>query len=72
MSMIGRYNMGDNTGFPFNYESGSVGNLGDLVIPTDMAANVKQLHEVLYDDTDYEPSSTVRTISETIRANSGM
>lgn len=72
MTKIGKYNMGENTGFPFDNTTGSVGDLGDLVIPVDLSANVKQLHEFLYGDTDYEPSQEVLSISDTIRGNTGV
>lgn len=72
MTKIGKYNMGENTGFPFDKTSGSVGNLGDLVIPVDLSANVKQLHEFLYNDTEYTPSAAVQSLSDTIRSNTGV
>ena len=72
MLKAGKYHMGDNTGFPFDNTTGSVGELGDLVIPVDLSANVKQLHEFLYDDTEYTPSQEVQKISDTIRNNTGV
>ncbi len=72
MTKMGKYNMGENTGFPFDKTSGSVGSLGDLVIPVDLSANVKQLHEFLYNDTEYTPSPTVQSLSGTIRSNTGV
>lgn len=72
MTKISKYSMGENTGFPFDKTSGSVGNLGDLVIPVDLSANVKQLHEFLYNDTEYTPSATVQSLSDTIRSNTGV
>ena len=72
MLKAGKYNMGENTGFPFDNTTGSVGELGDLVIPVDLSANVKQLHEFLYNDTDYTPSVKVQDISNTIRNNTGV
>ena len=67
----GKYHMGENTGFPFEKESGSVGNLGDMVIPIDLEANVIQLHQFLYSNEAYETSQTVKDLSATIRANTG-
>ena len=72
MTKIGKFNMGDNTGFPFDNTTGAVGNLGDLVIPVDLSANVKQLHEFLYNDTEYTPSPKVQSLSDTIRSNTGV
>ena len=67
----GKYHMGENTGFPFEKESGSVGNMGDMVIPIDLEANVIQLHQFLYSNEAYETSQTVKDLSATIRANTG-
>ena len=68
---LGKYSMGENTGFPFDKQSGSVGNLGDMVVPVDLAANVKQLHQFLYNDDNYTVSTTVQQLSDTIHANTG-
>ncbi len=67
----GKYHMGENTGFPFDKESGSVGGQGDMVIPVDLENNVVQLHQFLYTNETYTPSQTVKDISATVRANTG-
>ena len=68
----GKYHMGENTGFPFDKETpGNVGSAGDAVVPVDLANNVAQLHQFLYDSESYTPSETVQNISATIRANTG-
>lgn len=72
MAKVGKYSMGENSGFPFDNTTGTVGNLGDTVIPIDLSANVKQLHEFLYGDTDYTPSPTVQSLSDEIRGNTGV
>ncbi len=66
-----KYHMGENTGFPFDKESGSVGNQGDMVIPLDLENNVIQLHQFLYANETYVPSQTVKDLSATIHANTG-
>ena len=63
--------MGENTGFPFEKESGNVGNMGDMVIPIDLEANVVQLHQFLYTNEAYSTSQTVKDLSAAIRANTG-
>lgn len=68
---VGKYHMGENTGFPFEKESHDVGSLGDMVIPIDLEQNVIQLHQFLYTDEPYTPSETVKNLSATIRANTG-
>lgn len=66
-----KYSMGENTGFPFDKESGSVGNLGSLVIPVNLENNVVQLHQFLYTNEAYTPSQTVKDLSAAIHNNSG-
>lgn len=67
----GKYNMGDSVGFPFEKTSGSVGNLGDMVIAIDFEANVIELHKFLYDNESYTPSSALKELSATIKNNTG-
>ncbi len=71
MMKMGKYNMGDNTGFPFDKTSADVGSLGSTVVAIDLAANVKQLHEFLYNDESYTVSGTVQGISDTIHNDLG-
>lgn len=69
----GKYNMGENTGFPFDKETpGNVGSAGDAVVPVDLANNVSQLHQFLYGSEGYTPTETVQNVSATIRANTGL
>ncbi len=70
-SGVAKYHMGENTGFPFDKESGDVGSLGDMVIPLDLESNVIQLHKFLYSSEEYTPSQTVKDLSATIHANTG-
>ena len=64
------YNMNKTTGFPFIHVEDNIGDL-DPVIPVTLEENVRQLHEWLFGDTDYQPSATVQDISYTIEVNSG-
>lgn len=71
------YSMGDNTGFPFDQETGSYkvsyqSKKADCVIPADLASNVKQLHEFLYGTTDYEVTKSVQNISDEIVNRTGV
>lgn len=65
------YNMGDTTGFPFEKVGQRYDSVGDVVIPCDLSSNVSQLHEFLFDNTNYEPSDTVKANSETIINKTG-
>lgn len=66
-----KYHMGENTGFPFDKESTSLGKLGSVVVPVDLENNVIQLHEFLYTNESYTPSQTVKKLSETVHSNTG-
>ncbi len=70
-SDVGKYHMGENTGFPFDKESHDVGSMGDMVIPIDLESNVIKLHQFLYANETYTPSQTVKELSETIHTNTG-
>jgi len=46
-----------------------MGKKGSCVIPVDLATNVKWLHEFLFNDTDYQVSSSVQKYSDKIAAD---
>lgn len=71
MMKLNKYNMGENTGFPFDHAGVSAGSLGEVVVAVDLAANVRQLHQFLYGETDYTVSPTVQGISDQIRNELG-
>ena len=66
------YNIVGTSGFPFDVTTDSVGSAGSCVIAVDMEANVKQLHNYLFDVTDYQPSETVVKISDKIKNDTGV
>lgn len=63
-----------NTGFPFDVTTSEniKGLTGSFVVPIGLADNVKQLHQYLFNDTDYQPSEKVQQISEDICWLSGV
>lgn len=65
------YEISDTVGFPFTLDY-KVINGADMVIPAGLSYNVKLLHLFLFDDREYEPSSTVQDISYTVRERSGI
>lgn len=71
LSHISEYSLTEKAGFPNEeYRStGTVGTKGSCVIPVDLEANVKWLHQFLFDDYEYEPSSTVKECSAKIAAD---
>lgn len=67
------YKMGENTGFPFEkIAKEKAGNVGDCVVPIDLAANVKQLHAFLYGTEDYVVTPSVQAISDQIETTTGV
>ncbi len=70
-SRIGDYNILETTGFPFNQTPANI-SAGDCVVPVNLADNVRQLHEYLFDDENYTPSQTVQEISSKIISDTGI
>lgn len=68
--MIG-YDIADTAGFPFDKATGTISGKGSCVIPVNLAQNVKQLHEYLFENYSYVPSSEVQEISDKITADTG-
>ena len=73
LTHITDYNITEKAGFPIEEyrTTGTVGTKGSCVIPTDLEENVKWLHQFLFDDYEYVPSSTVKECSEKIAADTG-
>lgn len=65
---VGNYYISEHSGFPQEEmrETGTIGSKGSCVIPLSLEDNVKWLHQFLFDDNNYEPSSTVKECSEKI------
>ena len=67
------YSIGETASFPFDgsVQTGRVRKMS-VVIPQDLEYNVKLLHQMLFDEQDYEPSSTVKTCSSKISNDTGV
>lgn len=63
--------MGETTGFPFDLTTADLAEKGSCVVPTTLDGNVRQLHQLLYEDAAYEPTQGVADRSYTISAISG-
>lgn len=65
---VGNYYISDHSGFPQEEmrTTGTIGSKGSCVIPLSLEDNVKWLHQFLFDDSSYEPSSTVKECSQKI------
>ena len=61
------YRIADSVGFPFEKTTGKI-NKVSYVLPINLAENVKQLHEYLFNETEYVPSNTVTAHSEYIQS----
>lgn len=68
---IGKYEITAEDGFPQQDKLavGTIGKKGSCVVPLDLTANVTWLHGFLFGDTDYEPSSEVKSYSEKIKSD---
>ena len=65
------FSLVDNTGFPFTYETPRINGL-DMVVSSGLSYNVAKLHEFLFDDQNYRPSSTVQNISDYLESYTGI
>ncbi|MGN0142793.1 MAG: LCP family protein [Roseburia sp.] len=70
-SQMFNYKIGETEGFPFLKNTVTLGSKGDVVVPCTLESNVDQLHEFLFDDVDYEPSTTVKANSQVIVTDTG-
>lgn len=68
---ITKFHISGSKGFPFDCTDGRVEEAGSVVIPIDLTTNVEQIQEFLYSDSEYEPSETVKNISEKIKSITG-
>lgn len=62
---VKRFHLTKTGGFPTKLKDARI-NKKDCVIPVNLEENVKQLHEFLFDEADYEPSQAVKEISKEI------
>lgn len=63
------YELGENTGFPF--EKHSMAEYNYILVPVNLDNNVIELHKFLFDEDNYVPSNTVQAYSSTIVNNVG-
>lgn len=61
------YQIADSIGFPYEKETSKINGVS-YVIPLNLADNVTQLHQYLYEETEYTPSTAVTTRSEYIQS----
>lgn len=68
LGMIGDFKVTVSDGFPFagSRNGGIIGTEGSCIVPTSLEDNVIKLHEILYQDEEYEPSEEIKTYSRII------
>lgn len=68
LGMVADYKVVVSDGFPFEgmRNGGNIGTEGSCVVPTSLEENVIRLHELLYGETDYEPSKELKSFSQII------
>lgn len=68
--MLYYYNIEYTSGFPFEHLEADIDGKS-VIVPVTLEDNVKELHEFLFDDTDYYASSNVKNYSDIIMSESG-
>lgn len=68
---INKYNIADTGGFPFARGEANLGKLGACIIPQTLESNVRDLHQMLFAQEDYDTSEKVKQISAYISAKTG-
>ena len=70
-AQVFEYEITGSAGFPFTKNTITLGSKGSVVAPCTLETNVIELHKFLYDNDEYEPSSTVRANSMKIESDTG-
>ena len=68
---VAAYNLTEQTGFPFDLTTANL-SAGDCVVPINLEDNVRQLHQWMFGEENYQPSSTVQEISWQIINDTGI
>lgn len=69
---VKEYSIGTTSGFPFKMKTDQLSGSGDTVIPIGLEKNVSELHKYLFNTENYEPSKTVKAISNAIIDKTGV
>lgn len=65
------FELGESIGFPFTCDTPKV-NGASMVVAQGLTYNVSKLHDAMFDEKNYEPSSTVKEISDYITSYTGV
>ena len=63
------FKIGEQSGFPFERSTGTMGKAGSSVVADNFSQNVIELHQFLFGDSEYSPSQTVQDISSKIQSD---
>lgn len=66
------YELGDTSGFPFEFAPVNHDSKGAILVPANLEANVSALHEFLFGTKGYVPTQTVKDISSQIQNETGV
>lgn len=69
---VTKYHIGETGGFPSARADANLGKKGSCVIPATLEKNVTLLHQFLFADEAYTPTSAVKTISAKISSDTGV
>lgn len=69
---ISKFHLGETTGFPQARGDASMPKKGSVVVPATLETNVARLHEFLFGTQNYQPSDTVKSISQKIASDTGI
>lgn len=69
---VKEYKIASTTGFPFDMTTKTLAISGSTVVPIILEDNVSQLHEYLFGVENYEPSVSVKAVSEAIVEKTGV
>ncbi len=69
---VKKYQIGETKGFPFTLATMYYGDAGDSVVPANLEENVKELHNFLFGENGYMPSSKVCDISDELMYLTGI
>ena len=67
---VASYHLVETKGFPFEKQAMQINN--DIVAPINLAKNVTELHQFLFDNEEYSPSETVQEISNELINATGL
>ena len=71
LGMVGDYKVTVSDGFPFAgmRNGATMPTEGSCIVPTSLEDNVRKLHEILYGNTNYEPSRELKMFSAQVEAD---